>query len=94
MKDPHTVIQTLLVTEKGTRLQGQNQYLFRVAREANKIEIRRAVESLFNVRVASVNTMHVRGKAKRGGRRFQPGRTSSWKKAVVTLKPGDKIELA
>jgi len=93
MRDPHTVIETLLVTEKGTRLQGQNQYLFRVAKDANKIEIRRAVEKLFNVRVTSVNTMHVGGKAKRGGRRFQPGRTASWKKAVVTLKAGDKIEV-
>lgn len=93
MKNPHTIIRTLLVTEKGTRLQAENKYLFQVAPDANKIEIRHAVEKLFNVHVTAVNTLSVGGKAKRSGRSPRMGRTSDWKKAVVTLKPGEKIDL-
>ncbi|NLG33738.1 MAG: 50S ribosomal protein L23 [Lentisphaerae bacterium] len=93
MKNPNAVIRTLLVTEKGTRLQAANKYLFQVAPAANKIEIRHAVEKLFNVHVTGVNTMRVDGKAKRAGRSPRMGRTSDWKKAVVTLKAGEKIDL-
>ncbi len=93
MKNLHAIIRTLLVTEKGTRLQAENKFLFRVAPDANKIEIRQAVEKLFNVHVTAVNTMSVGGKAKRAGRSPRAGRTPDWKKAVVTLKAGEKIDL-
>ncbi len=93
MKNPQSIIRNLLVTEKGTRLQADNKFLFRVAPDANKIEIRHAVEKLFNVHVTAVNTMSVGGKLKRAGRSPRAGRTSDWKKAVVTLKAGEKIDL-
>ena len=81
-----------LLTEKGTRLKEEgNQYLFRVAKTANKVEIRQAIEQIFKVTVLEVRTTRVRGKVKRMGR-FQ-GRRPDWKKAVATLKEGDSIEL-
>lgn len=93
MKDPHQVIQELVVTEKGTRLtEAENQYLFKVDRKANKIDIKRAVESLFQVKVARVNTMNRPGKLKRE-RTMHFGRTASWKRAVVTLREGQSIDL-
>ena len=67
-----------------------NHYLFEVARDANKIEIKRAIESLFRVKVLQVRTISVQGKEKRVGRYV--GRTPNWKKAVATLKEGDSIE--
>jgi large subunit ribosomal protein L23 len=67
------------------------QYFFEVARDANKIEIKRAVEAVFHVKVDSVQTMQLQGKAKRQGRTV--GRRNDWKKAIVTLKPDQKIEL-
>ena len=92
MTDPRSIIRKVLITEKGTLLRElRQQYFFEVARAANKIEIRRAVEAVFNVKVASVQTMQVRGKAKRQGR--YAGHRSDWKKAIVTLKPDQKIEL-
>ena len=88
------IIKGMLVTEKGTRLQEQgNQYLFEVARGANKLEIRRAVEQQFKVKVKDVNTMTRRGKAKRL-RTQAYGTTPSWKRAVVTLEAGQTIEMA
>jgi large subunit ribosomal protein L23 len=94
MKDPLTVIKTLRVTEKGTaREAALNQYQLVVDKHANKIEIKHAVEKLFKVKVLRVNTQQVRGKARRE-RTLQFGRTPAWKKAVVTLKKGDKIEVA
>lgn len=93
MKDARTIIQKLLLTEKGTRLtEKMNQYLFRVHRSSNKIEIKRAVEKIFNVKVKKVNTMNRRGKSKRV-RTMNYGMTSAWKRAVVTLQEGQKIEL-
>ena len=93
MKDPYKVIKTVLVTEKGSVLtEKHNQYLFSIARDANKIDVRRAVESLFEVSVTSVNTMNRKGKRKRN-RRWQYGKRSDWKKAVVTLREGDSIDL-
>lgn len=81
-----------LLTEKGTRLKEEgNQYIFRVAKTANKVEIRQAIEQLFKVSVLDVRTARVRGKVKRLGR-FQ-GRRPDWKKAIATLKEGDSIEL-
>jgi large subunit ribosomal protein L23 len=93
MKDAYAVVKTVRVTEKGTA-QGEklNQYQLVVDKNANKVDIKRAVEELFKVKVLGVNTMHVRGKARRR-RTVQFGRTANWKKAVVTLKAGDKIEL-
>jgi large subunit ribosomal protein L23 len=88
------IIRRVLTTEKGTRLQeAANQYAFEVAREANKMEIRTAVEQQFGVKVKDVNTMNRRGKAKRL-RTQKYGKTSDWKRAVVTLQAGQKIELA
>jgi large subunit ribosomal protein L23 len=93
MKDPHGIVQRMLVTEKGTTLQQKhNQYLFRVHPAANKLEIKRAVEQLFKVKVTRVNTMVRAGKNKRL-RSMNYGMTSDWKRAVVTLKEGDKIDL-
>ncbi len=88
MRDPYTIVQTLLVTEKGTELIDEyNQYTFKVARDANKIEIRSAVEALFDVKVSRVNVMNRKGKRKRL-RRANYGKRADWKKAVVTLSEG------
>lgn len=80
-----------IVTEKSTALMEQGKYTFRVPLAATKIQIRQAVEQLFKVKVQAVNTMRYEGKLKRMGR--TQGRRSDWKKAVVTLKPGEAIEL-
>jgi large subunit ribosomal protein L23 len=91
-RDPRSIVRKVLITEKGTVLREvRNQYFFEVARDANKIEIKRAVETIFNVKVAGVQTMQLRGKVKRQGRWL--GKRSDWKKAIVTLKPDQKIEL-
>ncbi|HUK83013.1 MAG TPA: 50S ribosomal protein L23 [Verrucomicrobiae bacterium] len=93
MKDPFAVIKSVRVTEKGTmQTEKNNQYQVVVDKRANKVDIRYAVEQAFKVKVLRVNTMHVRGKARRE-RTMQYGRTPAWKKAVVTLKEGEKIEL-
>jgi large subunit ribosomal protein L23 len=92
MKDPRAVIKQALITEKGTVLrETRNQYHFAVARDANKIEIKRAIETIFSVKVGDVRTMQMHGKVKRQGRWV--GRRPDWKKAVVTLLPDQKIEL-
>lgn len=80
-----------IVTEKSTALMEQGKYTFRVPLAATKIQIRQAVEQIFKVKVQAVNTMRYEGKLKRMGR--TQGRRSNWKKAVVTLKPGEAIEL-
>jgi large subunit ribosomal protein L23 len=87
----YEVLRRPLVTEKNTTLQAQNKYAFEVAGEANKHQIGQAVEKAFKVKVTAVNVMTVPSKTRRVGRRQVL--TQSWKKAVVTLKPGDKIEL-
>lgn len=85
------IIRRSLLTEKVTRLQeAHNQYVFEVDLRANKIEIKRAVESRFGVKVKGVQTMTVPGKVRRLGR--FTGRRPDWKKAVVTLMPGEKID--
>jgi len=92
MKGPYEVVLRPLLTEKGTRLKEEgNQYLFRVAKTANKVEIKHAIEQLFKVTVVAVHTVQLRGKVKRLGR-FQ-GRRPDWKKAIATLKKGESIEL-
>jgi large subunit ribosomal protein L23 len=87
------IIKTVRVTEKGT-LQGEkfNQYTVVADRRANKIQIRQAVQELFKVKVLRVNTLNVRGKVRRQ-RTSQAGKAPDWKKAIVTLKAGDKISL-
>lgn len=88
------IILAPVVTEKSMRLiQEQNKYTFRVHPRANKIEIRRAIEALFGVRVLSVRTMRVPGKRRRYSWRHPEGHTAGWKKAVVTLAPGDRIDV-
>ncbi len=88
MKPIYEIIKSPLLTEKGTALQDEhNIYCFEVGMTANKVEIKAAIEELFDVEVASVRTLIVRGKAKRFGR--QVGRRSNWKKAYVKVK-GDK----
>lgn len=89
MKTPYDIVDTLLVTEKNTELQENGQYVFKVAPNATKIEIGKAVEALFtDVKVKSVNVMNYNGKPKRVGRSLRMGRRSNWKKAVVTLSKG------
>jgi large subunit ribosomal protein L23 len=91
MTTPHQIIIRPVITEKSTDLQSNlGKYVFEVAKKANKIEIRKAVEMVFGVRVADVHTMVVRGDVRRVGRFF--GRRPFWKKAVVTLHPGDSID--
>lgn len=87
------IVKTVRLTEKGTR-QGEkyNQYTVRVDPRANKTQIRTAVQELFKVKVARVNTMNVTGKLRRQ-RTKQAGRSLNWKKAIVTLKKGEKITL-
>ena len=94
MNEPFDIIQNVHLTEKSSILsETGNQYVFRVRPYANKVQIRQAIEKLFKKKVIRVNTLNSHGKAKRG-RTQHPGRTSDWKKAIVTLAPGDKIELA
>ena len=93
MKNSSDLIKAVLLTEKGTRLsEEENKYLFRVSMTANKIEIKRAVEELFSVRVIAVNTMRRKGKKKRE-RTANYGTTAAWKRAVVTLDANDSINL-
>jgi large subunit ribosomal protein L23 len=88
----YEVLRRPVITEKNTVLSAErNQYAFEVARNANKVQIKEAVEKAFSVRVVAVNVSSVPGKMKRMGR--HRGMTPGWKKAVVTLTPGDKIEL-
>jgi large subunit ribosomal protein L23 len=91
------IIKRPLITEKNTLLMEKGQYSFEVASEANKIQIKAAVEATFNVRVRAVNTLNVKPKrrsrvaSRRGGR--IEGHEASWKKAIVTLHPGQRIDL-
>ncbi|PIF02988.1 MAG: 50S ribosomal protein L23 [Desulfococcus sp.] len=85
------IIKRPLVTEKTTiQKEMKNQVTFEVDRRANRIQIRQAVESIFDVRVAAVRTMQVKGKVKRRGRIV--GKRKDWKKAVITLMPGERID--
>ena len=90
MEDMRSIIIHPIVTEKSVRLQKENKYVFRVDPRATKPEIKKAVEEMFGVTVLKVNTINVKGKRKRLGR-FE-GRTSSWKKAIVFVKPGERIK--
>ncbi|MCX7018170.1 MAG: 50S ribosomal protein L23 [bacterium] len=93
MKSPYVILDRPLITERATILADRKdlpQYVFKVAVDANKIEIRRAVEKAFNVKVKSVNTILFKGKMKRLGRSH--GRRSDWKKAFVILEKGQKLD--
>ncbi|NJK78575.1 MAG: 50S ribosomal protein L23 [Chloroflexaceae bacterium] len=90
MNDYQIIIRPL-ITEKNTNLMMLNKYSFEVARDADKPEIKRAIEQIFKVTVTAVHTMNVRGKKRRRGRVF--GYQRNWKKAVVTLAQGDRIDL-
>lgn len=93
MRDIYAVIDTIRLSEKATLLQEENnEYVFKVSRKANKLEIKRAVEQLFGVKVTAVRTCNYFGK-KRRDRRADAGRTAQWKKAFVRLKDGDSIDL-
>ena len=93
MNEHFDIIQTASLTEKASLLgEKLNKYVFRVAPRANKIQIKAAVESLFGKKVVAVNTCNYAGKKKRE-RRADFGRKPHWKKAIVTLKEGDKIDL-
>ena len=85
------ILRRPIITEKSTNLQEQGRYSFEVAPKASKLQIKRAVEEAFSVKVLGVNTMNVKGKRKRFGPR--PSTRRSWKKAVVTLAPGNSITI-
>ncbi|MSQ23195.1 MAG: 50S ribosomal protein L23 [Chloroflexi bacterium] len=87
----YEVLRRPVITEKATMLGEGGQYVFEVARDANKIEVKRAVEEIFRVHVRAVNVIRVHGKVKRMGRSV--GHTAVWKKAIVALKAGERIEL-
>ncbi|HIT44490.1 MAG TPA: 50S ribosomal protein L23 [Candidatus Aphodovivens excrementavium] len=91
MKDPREIIIRPIITENSYDMMEENVYTFEVAKDSNKVEIRQAIEALFNVKVKKVNTLNVKSKPKRV--RQQPGRTRTWKKAMVTLAEGESIEL-
>ena len=87
----YRVLINPLVTEKATNLSAQNKYVFKVAMKATKREIKKAIEEIYGIRPQAVHIIKVHGKHKKYGR--TEGRTSDWKKAIITLKPGDKIEI-
>jgi large subunit ribosomal protein L23 len=88
---PEKIIRRpIILTEKSNLVRGQNQVVFEVARDANKVQIKDAVQKLFNVQVRAVNTLIMRGKERRMGRGH--AKTQNWKKAVVTLKEGSSID--
>lgn len=91
MNSAYEVIIRPIVSERSFDLMNENKYTFEVAKNAPKEEIRAAIQKLFGVRVLKVNTINVKPKQKRV--RYQVGMTRSWKKAIVTLAPGDKIEV-
>ena len=89
--NPHEIIIQPMITEKSTILQERGKYVFRIALRANKIQVKQAVESTFGVKVVDVNVTMVRGKRKRYGPRLK--KLPDTKKAVVTLRPGDRIQI-
>jgi large subunit ribosomal protein L23 len=90
--NPHSVLLRPLITEKATRLHGENKYAFEVQKHANKPQIKEAIEKGFDVKVTAVNVMTMKGKSHRvRGNRIKAGQ--DWKKAIVTLAPEDKLEL-
>ena len=92
MSEIYQIIKSPIMTEKVSSLMPLRKYSFSVARDANKIEIKKAIEKIYHVKVTAISTMTVKGKTKR--LRFnQPGKTKTWKKAIVTLKKGQEIKI-
>ena len=91
MREAYDIIKAMIRTEKSTSLLPLNKYLFMVDRSANKIEIKKAVSDIYKVSVTKVNVISVKGKWKR--LRYHEGQKPDWKKALVTLKSGDKIDV-
>ncbi len=92
MKEPRSIVRRALITEKGTHVrEGSNQYIFEVNPAANKLEIKKAIETIFSVKVDNVRTVMMKGKVKRMG--AFSGKRPQWKKAIVRLKEGQTIEL-
>ena len=90
---PYDIVKNIMMTEKATILKEKNQYAFKVAPKATKLEVADAVEEIYGVKVKSVNMLIYKGKPKRSGRSPLPGRRADWKKAVVSLAEGS-IDLA
>ncbi len=90
---PYDIVKNIMMTEKATILKEKNQYAFKVAPKATKLEVADAVEEIYGVKVKSVNMLNYKGKPKRSGRSPLPGRRADWKKAVVSLAEGS-IDLA
>ncbi|MDC0742466.1 50S ribosomal protein L23 [Polyangium mundeleinium] len=91
MQPEHIIRRPIILTEKSARLrEDSNKVIFEVRRDANKIQIKDAIQALFKVGVVEVNTLVMRGKDKRMGRGY--AKLHNWKKAIVTLKPGDQIQ--
>lgn len=91
MKNAHDIVKGMIRTEKGSGMLALNKYLFWIDKGANKIEVKKAIEDIYKVKVDCVNTVMMRGKLKRV--RYAVGKTSDWKKAIVTLKDGSKIDV-
>ena len=91
MKDPREVIIRPIITEHSYDMMEKNTYTFEVAKDSNKVEIAQAIQAIFNVKVVKVNTLNVKPKPKR--MRYAAGHTRTWKKAMVTLAEGEKIEI-
>lgn len=91
MKDPREIIIRPVITEHSYDMMAQGVYTFEVAKSANKVEIRKAIEEIFDVHVVKVNVLNVKPKPKRV--RYQLGKTRSWKKAMVSLAEGETIEV-
>ena len=91
MKNPYDIVKGMLRTEKGSKILSLNKYLFWVDTTANKVEIKNAIEDIYKVKVKAVNTLMTRGKLKRV--RYAVGKTSDWKKAIVTLSEESKIDV-
>lgn len=89
MTPEQLIDKPIILTEKATRVRGQNKVIFKVNRRANKIQIRDAIQKMFNVTVLDVNTLVMRGKDRRMGRGY--AKLQNWKKAIITLKEGDEI---
>ena len=87
----YDIIKRPIISEQSMEQTEMKRYTFEVAKDSNKVEIRQAIEAIFNVSVVKVNTLNVKPKPKRV--RYQVGQTRTWKKAMVTLKEGDTIEL-
>lgn len=91
MRTSYDVVHAMLRTEKSIRPKPEGQYHFQVSKNANKVQIKKAVEEIYNVKVAGVNTQIIPGKRKRVRRDY--GHTPDWKKAIVTLRAGSKIDV-